>query len=91
MANEGQQRLPIELENGARTMALFQVAEVSRPLMSVARVCEMGNTVIFGVGGGVIRNLETGYETPFSKQEGVYTFTMWVPPPNECPAFAGRP
>ena len=94
MPNEGQQRLPIALGTGTRTMALFQVAEVSRPLMSVARVCEAGNQVLFGVGGGVIRNLSTGNDTPFEKRDGVYVFSMWIAPVSavkNAPAFAGHP
>ena len=52
--NLGQTHVPIAMEDGVRTMATFQVADVSRPLMSVGRVCAMGNRVIFGVGGGYI-------------------------------------
>ena len=91
MPNQGQQRLPIALSNGLKTVALFQVAEVSRPLVSVARMCEAGNRVIFGVAGGVIRNIATGVDTPFRKSEGVYIFEMWVPPVNQFPGFAGQP
>ena len=63
--NRGQQRIPVELGNGTQSHALFQVADVARPLISVAAICATGNVVIFGVGGGVIRNLESGSETPF--------------------------
>ena len=91
IANRGQQRLPVELSNGTRSEALFQVADVTRPLVSVAAVCATGNVVIFGVGGGVIRNLETGAETPFSRRDGVYIFQLWIPPPEAAPGFAGPP
>ena len=89
--NKGQQRLPIELSNGTRSHALFQVADVSRPLISVASVCATGNVVIFGIGGGVIRNLKTGHETPFSRQDGIYLFSMWVPPPESAKDFIRQP
>ena len=94
MPTEGQQRLPIALGTGARKMALIQVADVSRPLMSVARVCEAGNQVNLGVGGGVIRNLATGHDTPFEKRDGVYVFSMWIAPVSvvkQAPAFVGPP
>ena len=92
MPNEGQQRLPIALGNGVKTMALFQLAEVSRPLISVARMCEMGNQVIFGVSGGVIRNLKSGNDIPFTKRDGVYVFHMWVAPIESVAAtFVGQP
>ena len=83
--NLGGQHVPVCLANGSRTIATFQVAEVSRPLMSVAIFCEMGNRVLFGAAGGVILNLSTGEMTPCTKEEGVYVFDMWVPPLAESP------
>ena len=83
--NLGQQELPIAFDNGLRAMATFQIANVSRPLMSVGRICELGNRVLFGASGGVILNLESGQVTPFEKEDGVYVFTMWIPPLSESP------
>ena len=57
---------------------LFQVADVSRPLISVSAICEMGNRVIFGRGGGVVQSLLTGAETPFYRKNGIYHLNMWV-------------
>ena len=53
--------------------------------MSVAKLCEMGNRVLFGAAGRVILNLSTGEMTPFTKEEGVYVFDMWVTPLAESP------
>ena len=87
--NLGQTHVPIALNNGARTLATFQVADVSRPLMSVSKVCEMGNRVVFGANGGYILNLETGATTEFVQKDGIYIFAMWVPPLSE--SLFGRP
>ena len=76
ISNLGQQTLPVAFENGVRCCAVFQVAEVSRPLMSVARICELGNRVMFGAGGGVILNLRRGGVTTFTKKDGVYIFPL---------------
>ena len=81
--------MPVCLANGARAIAAVQVAEVSRPLMSVARLCEMGTRILFGANGGVIVNLKTGDVSPFQKEEGVYTFEIMIPPLSEAPF--GRP
>ena len=81
--------IPIAMDNGSRTMATFQVADVSRPLMSVSKVCEMGNRVVFGAGGGYILNLETGATTPFETKDGICVFKLWIPPLSELPF--GRP
>ena len=87
--NLGQQELPIAFDNGTRAVATFQIANVSRPLMSVARICELGNRVLFGASGGVIVNLASGQVTPFEKEDGVYAFSMWIPPLSESP-FGGQ-
>ena len=87
--NLGQTNVPIALDNVSRTMATFQVADVSRPLMSVSKVCEMGNRVIFGMSGGYILNIATGSTTEFEMKDGIYVFKMWIPPLSESPF--GRP
>ena len=87
--NLGEQHVPVCLSNGANTIATFQVADVSRPLMSVSKLCEMRTRDMFGPNGGVILNLQSGEATPFIKNEGVYTFEMWIPPLCESPF--GRP
>ena len=95
--NAGQQTIPIAFKNGVKAVAVFQVAAVSRPLMSVAKICELGNRVLFGAGGGVILNLQSGEVTPFEKKDGVYVFSMWIPPLSEVnpkvaeASFARRP
>ena len=62
---------------------------MSRPLMSVAKLCEMGNRVVFGAAGGAILNSQTCEVTPFQKEDGVYDFEMAIPPLAESP-FARR-
>ena len=41
--NEGQQRLPLVTCSGNKAGLTFQVAEVSKNLASVSKVCDMGN------------------------------------------------
>ena len=60
------------------TNVLFQVAEVTKPLVSVSALCEKGNRVIFGKAGGIVQNLQTGRETPFYKRNGIYVLSMWL-------------
>ena len=57
---------------------LFQIADVSKPLVSVSAICERGNRVVFGRGGGFILNLESGEQTPFFRQNGIYVLEMWL-------------
>ena len=90
MANKGQQHVPIAFGNGMRAMTTFQVADVSRPFMSVGRLCEMGNRVLFGNAGGLIMNLQSGHAIPFVKGDGVYVFEVWIPPLSETPLGGQR-
>ena len=87
--NLGQQELPIAFESGVRAMTTWQIADVSRPLMSVGKITELGNRVLFGSAGGVILNLASGQVTPFHMEDGVYVFTMWIPPLSQTP-FVGQ-
>ena len=92
MANQGEQKLPVVTENGEERSVTFQVTDVARPLCSVARICSQGNRVIFGARGWVIQNLETGSETPFLLEDGVYTMSLWVPRTSvEAPSPSGFP
>ena len=60
------------------TEVLFQIADVTKPLVSVSAICELGNRVIFGRSGGVVQNLKTGLETPFIRKNGIYVLDMWL-------------
>ena len=57
---------------------MFQVAEVGKPLISVSALCEKGNRVLFGRGGGIIRNIESGRESQFYRKNGVYVMSLWM-------------
>ena len=79
IANEGEQVLPAVTAGGAPTRIKKQLAAVSLPLCSVGEYCDAGNRVIFGRSGGVIQNVTTGCETPFTRENGVYLIDYWVP------------
>ena len=78
LKNLGQQRIHAATESGNPTDVLFQIAEVGKPLVSVSAICERGNRVIFGKGGGVVKNVRTGAETPFYRKNGVYIMSLWL-------------
>ena len=78
LKNLGEQRAKAYTEQCEAAEVLFQIADVSKPLVSVSAICERGNRVIFGRGGGVIQNLETGQEIPFERKGGIYAIGLWV-------------
>ena len=89
LANLGEQLLNATTEDGDQTQVLYQIADVSRPLVSVSAICEMGNRVIFGKGGGVVQNISTGKETPFYRKNGIYVLNLWLQDSTE-PGFTRR-
>ena len=85
LKNLGQQHIKACTESGNMTEVLFQVADVSKPLVSVSAICEMGNRVIFGKSGGVVKNLKSGAETPFYRRNGIYILSLWLQDDKEQP------
>ena len=51
---------PVEAGGGKKMKIGFQVADVKKPLMSVKRIVEKGNRVVFSEGGSYIVNDQTG-------------------------------
>ena len=54
----------------------MQITDVNRALMSVAKICDAGHTVVFKPDGGVIKNNQTGEETKFWRESNVYRMTV---------------
>ena len=91
--NEGQKEVTMITNEGQNVNVLYQVADVSRTLTSVSRVCDAGNRVIFESWGGYIQNLQTGSTTTFERKSNVYELTGWMlaPKPNTPSRAEGFP
>ena len=89
LKNLGQQQVHACTEDGDTTDLLFQIADVSKPLVSVSAICERGNRVIFGRAGGVVQNLHSGKQIPFYRRNGIYVLSLWLQDSDERPF--GRP
>ena len=76
--NLGQQRIRVVTEEGNKHEAVFQVAEVTRPLSSVSQICDRGHVVIFDANGGSIVHKTTGRKTRFDRRGGTYELNFWV-------------
>jgi hypothetical protein len=63
----------------------FQVTNVSRPLLAVAKLTAAGHGVWFGKNHGVITHGVTGEETVFPKKHGVFVLQIWVRRANANP------
>ena len=56
----------------------FQVTQVSRTLIAVSKLAEVGHDVKSREKGGTIRNRASGNVVSFRKADGVYVLDIWV-------------
>ena len=92
LPNLGQQRVPIVTEAGGQASLTWQIASVTKPLLSVGHLCDRGNTVVFSHDGGYVENASTGARAQFRRDNGVCHLTLYVPRPHGEPAqgFQGQ-
>ena len=89
--NLGEKVLDVVTEDGVESKVKYQAADVSRTLNSVSEICDAGGSgegqyVLFTKWGGHIFNPSTGRQTPFQREDGIYTLEMWVKP-KAAPVF----
>ena len=85
--NLGEVLLPMLTKENTKRSMKMQVAEVSRPLASVKRICEAGHVVVFDEDGSFIFNKITGETNQLREESGNYMFDVWVPPKNAVATF----
>ena len=78
--NLGQQTVEFHDGQQRRCGMHFQLAEVDRPLISVARRVDAGNRVDFGPMGGHITHLATGRRAQLVRDGNIFTLDMHLPP-----------
>ena len=83
--NEGQLELRMEapIGDGVKMPVTtnFQVAAVTKPLLSVGKVCEQGHTVVFSKGGAKILDPKQRVLAHFQRSGGLYVSTMTLKAP----------
>ena len=86
--NEGEQNLPTFSPEGIQSVQKWNLADVTKPLLSVGEECDKNQYVVFGKHGGMILSLDTMEVRPFPRMpRGGYEMEMWIPPPGY---MAGR-
>jgi hypothetical protein len=77
MPNVGQQDIPAVNSENKDAGVRFQNTEVSKPLLSVRKMCQAGDRVVFSE-----RGFCNSYQdwTKFDVENGVYVLDLWVPP-----------
>ena len=89
LANLGEKKIDVYTNEGQPATATFQIADVTRPLCSIARVCDQGNVVVFNSSGGYIEN-SSGQRTCFERSNNVYTLEFHACDPGTEPGFTRR-
>ena len=74
----GQQMLRVQTNEGRDAKVVYQIAEVSRPLIAVSATCGSGNSVVYTPQGGFIMNCQSGRRTHFERNGGIYELDLWV-------------
>ena len=67
----------------------FQIADVTRPLCSIAKVCDKGNRVVFDSSGGYVED-SWGHKSHFSRKGNIYTMSLFALDPGS-PGYSGIP
>ena len=91
--NKGQVRLQMKTTDGkAQSLnSIFQVAEITRPLMSVSRICDQGLECLFTKEGAKILTQKGEVVAAFEREGGLYTATMRLKAPRPSDEPSGAP
>ena len=83
VANQGQVKLKMQGKNpeGLLMSSIFQVAEITRPLMSVSRICDQDMVCIFEKTHARIVTKQGETVARFERDGGLYTCTMRLKKP----------
>ena len=82
-----ERHLPMMTKENTKRSTKVQVAEVSRPLASVKRICEAGHVVVFDEDGSFIFNKMTGEINQLREESGNYMFDVWIPRKSTTTSF----
>ena len=82
--NEGEVHLNMESEVGGASnliKSIFQVAEITRPLMSVSRICDLGHRCLFDKDKAEVQTKDGKLLCTFERRGGLYVATMKLKAP----------
>ena len=65
-------------EGGTTRKMTAQVTDVSKPLLSVSKIVQAGNRVVFAKEGSYVEDDETGERMYLKESGGMYMLKLWV-------------
>ena len=76
--NLGEKNFTAYGEQGQARAIKAQVCEVNKALLSVSRMVQAGNTVVFSRSGSYVEDEQTNERIPLREQGGMYMLKLWV-------------
>ena len=76
--NLGEKKFMGICEGGEERMMTAQVCDVNKALLSVKRIVQAGNRVVFETQGGYVEDTKTGDKIYIRDSGGMYMLKMWV-------------
>jgi len=84
--NLGEKKFIAVSDNGVARQMRAQVCEVNKPLLSVHRVVQAGNRVVFAASGSYVEDEQTGETMELVEKGGVYMLKLWA----KAQGFSGQ-
>ena len=78
IANEGEKTFHAHTAGGSIRTITAQICEVNKPLLSVRKIVESGNRVVFEPNGSYIQDGKTMEKMQLDIIGGMYTLKVWV-------------
>ena len=72
MPNVGERKVHFKTIDGGMSSVVFQVTNAKKPLVSVSKIVQKGNRVVFDQSSSYIENLKTGKKFPIELLNGTY-------------------
>ena len=76
--NLGEKTFSFQTAEGAERKITAQICDVNKGLLSVVKMVNAGNTVVFTKDGSFIEDDVTGERIAINEENGMYVLSMWV-------------
>ena len=76
--NLGEKQFVRVSDNGDVRRLTAQVCSVNKALLSVKKIVQTGNRVVFDPEGSYIEDVNSGEKIPLTEQKGMYMLKLWV-------------
>ena len=83
--NMGQTTFMVVTDTGVTNQMTAQVTEVKKALLSVAKIVQAGNRVVFDSNNNYIENTTSGKRIPIEQKNGSYVMKVWIPRDQKSP------